>query len=119
MALKNSLMKTWGVGIFDNDVALDVRNEFDAALALGLSAYVASDKVIAKYDQTKDTEVYLALAALQIEHDIIQPKVKKKALTLIISGDAAEDWEDAGIPVFENRKAVLQELRLRLLGMPT
>ena len=119
MALKNSLMKTWGVGIFDNDVALDVRKEFEAALAKGLSGYMASDNVIAKYGQTKDMEVYLALAELQIEHNIIQPKVKKKALTLIISGDAAEDWEDAGTAVFENRKAVLQELRLRLLGMPT
>ena len=112
-------MKTWGIGIFDNDVALDVRKDFEASLAQGLSAYMASDKLIEKHGYKNDMEMYLALAELQIEQDIIQPKVKKKALTLIISGDAAEDWESAGNAVFENRKAVLQDLRLRLLGMPT
>lgn len=112
-------MKTWGVGIFDNDVAVDVRKDFEAALAQGLSAYMASDKLIEKYGVKNEVEMYLALAEMQLGQDIIQPKVKKKALTLIISGDAAESWESAGTAVFENRKAVLQDLRRRLLAMPT
>lgn len=112
-------MHTWGIGIFDNDVALDVRKAFHASLDKGLSAYMASDKLIEKYGHKNEMEVCLALAELQIEQEIIQPKVKKKALTLIISGDAAEDWERAGSAVFENRKAVLQDLRRRLLEMPT
>ena len=112
-------MRTWGIGIFDNDRARSVRAEFEAFIAQGHSGYVASDKLIEKYRHSHEMELYLALAELQIEHEIIQPKVKKKALTLIISGDAAEDWESAGSAVFENRKAVLQELRKRLLAMPT
>jgi hypothetical protein len=112
-------MRTWGIGIFDNDRAVAVRDEFAALLAQGHSAYVASDKLIQKYHQQHEMELYLALAELQIAQDIIQPKVKKKALTLIISGEAAEDWEAAGSAVFENRKAILQDLRKRLLAMPT
>jgi hypothetical protein len=112
-------MRTFGIGIFDNDRAQQVRQEFEASVAQGHSAYVASDKIIAKHGVKNEMEVYLALAELQIEHEIIQPKVKKKALTLIISGDAAEDWESAGSAIFENRKAVLQDLRKRLLAMPT
>jgi len=40
--------------------------------------------------------VYLALAALQLEHGLIQPKIKKHALTFIISGEELEKWESSG-----------------------
>jgi len=112
-------MRVWGVGIFDNDVAQDVRRDFEAGLASGQSVYIAADALLQKYDQSNSCALYLALAALQLEHELIQPKIKKKALTLIISGDAAEDWVASGTAIYENRMTVLSELRAKLVAMPT
>ncbi len=112
-------MRVWGVGIFDNDVAQDVRRDFEAGLASGQSVYIAADALLQKYDHANSCALYLALAALQLEHELIQPKIKKKALTLIISGDAEEDWTSSSAAIYENRKAVLAELRAKLVAMPT
>lgn len=114
-----STFQSWGVGIFDNSTAQDVRKDFEAAMAAGASAYSAADALIVKYDSAGSCALYLALAALQLEQNVIQPKIKKKALTLIISGEASEDWEAVSPAIFENRKAILHELRQKLLAMPT
>jgi hypothetical protein len=112
-------MRTWGVGIFDNDVAADVQAAFEAALAEGLSVYAAAERLIPLFEPRGSCATYLALAALQLDHDTIQPKIKKKALTLIISGEADEDWSESPGAIRENRRAALHELRLRLLAIPT
>jgi len=112
-------MKTWGVGIFDNEQALNIRRDFEVLVAQGQSVFAAADKLIEKYADQNSAVMYLALASLQLDHDVIHPKIKKRALTAIISGQAAEAWEETGTAVFENRKAVLQELRRRLLASPT
>ena len=106
----------WGVDIFDAQLAKDIRLEFQQAVDGGTSLYIASDRIITKYADADSMVVYLALAALQIEHDVIQPKVKKKALTLINTGDGAERWEDEGNEMLSARKLVLQDLRKRLLN---
>lgn len=112
-------MNISGPGIFDNDVAQRVRDDFNAALAEGLSVYAAADRILSKpIDFLKETDrdqIFLALAALQLEHGLIQPKIKKNALTIIIMGDELERWESAGAELHAARGKVLQELRQRLL----
>ncbi|HYG76679.1 MAG TPA: hypothetical protein VEK08_16870 [Planctomycetota bacterium] len=112
-------MRTWGVGIFDNDLAVAIKADFEKLVADGDSVFAAADKLIEKYSEANSSVMYLALASLQLDYDVIHPKIKKRALTAIISGNAAEAWEESGTAVFENRKAVLQELRQRLLAVPT
>ena len=112
------MMKTTGPGIFDNDVAQGVRAEFNASVAEGLSVFAAAERILSKpIDFLKETDrdqIFLALAALQLEHGLIQPKVKKNALTIIILGDELERWESSGPETYEARKKVLQDLRERL-----
>jgi hypothetical protein len=112
-------MKQFGPGIFDNDVAQSVRDEFTAAVAQGLSVYAAADRVLARpFDFLKENDrdqVFLALAALQLEHGVIQPKIKKNALTVIIMGDDLEQWESKGPELYAARSKVLQELRQKLV----
>lgn len=111
-------MNTTGPGIFENDVAQQVRTEFNAAVAGGMSVYAAADRILSKpIDFLKDSDrdqIYLALAALQLDHGVIQQKIKKNALTIIIMGDELERWESAGADAHAKRAAVLQDLRTRL-----
>ena len=111
-------MNTTGPGIFENDVAQRVREEFNASVAEGLSVFAAADRILSKpIDFLKDSDrdqIYLALAALQLDHGVIQQKIKKNALTIIIMGDELERWENSGAEVHAAREKVLQELRVRL-----
>ena len=112
-------MNQFGPGIFDNDVAQSVRDEFNTAVAQGLSVYAAADRVLARpFDFMKENDrdqVFLALAALQLEHGVIQPKIKKNALTVIILGDDLETWESKGPTQHAARRQILQDLRQKLI----
>ena len=113
-------MKVWGTGIFDNDVAETVRREFNDGVQHGMSVYAAADRILGKLADPLNPRpldraaVYLALAALQLEHGLIQPKIKKHALTFIISGEELEKWESSGKATLEERRKVLQALREKL-----
>jgi hypothetical protein len=112
-------MQSWGVGIFDSDLAQAVRKDFEAAMAAGASIYAAADRTIEAHSNDNSIIVYLAIAALQLEQNGIQPKIKKKALTIIISGDGKEPWFDGPPDTLAARERVLEELRNRLREMPT
>ena len=80
-------MGTWGTGIFEDDMALDVRNAFEDALATGATLPEATDQVLEQFaDALDDTDdrpvVYLALAALQLERGAVQPEIQEKALVV-------------------------------------
>ena len=107
------------VGIFDNALARQIRSEFEGAIAAGQSVYVISDSLIEKYKESESVSVYLAIAALQAEYDVLQHKIKKKALTIINCGEGIDAWAEAAPDVLEARKAQLQLLRSRLLEIPT
>jgi hypothetical protein len=113
-------MKTWGTGIFDNDDAESVRREFNDCLQHGMSVYAAADRILGKISDPTNLNrvdraaVYLALAALQLEHGVVQPKIKKHALTFIVSGEELEKWESSGPETVEARRKVLQALREKL-----
>jgi len=119
LALKLDRMKTSGVEIFDSELAQQIRREFKSYLDDGHSVYMAGQRIIETHGDDSVMVVYLVIASLQIEHEVIQVKVKKKALTLIISGDAADPWSESAPEIFEKRKQVLQELRQRILDVPT
>jgi hypothetical protein len=112
-------MTMWGVGLFDSDVAQDVRAAFTKEMDAGASVYVAAERVQESFAQADYCTVTLALAALQAEHDLIHPKIKKKALTLIISGEAEDAWREGPPAIYETRKSVLYALRVKLLAIPT
>ncbi len=116
-------MGTWGHGIFDNDIALDMRGEFEEALAEGLDAHAATQRVIATYEESfEDFDeapmVRLALAGLQLEHGSLEPWVRHQALAVIDADPNLERWLegwDAGRAEAEaERRKVLEGLKARL-----
>ncbi|HMA36460.1 MAG TPA: DUF4259 domain-containing protein [Chloroflexia bacterium] len=116
-------MGAWGVGIFDNDDAGDVRDMFEDQLWDGQDIATATQAVLSQFDtnphdpdgdQDEDVQaMYLALAALQIEHHALQHDVQQRALELIHKElDGWEEWDPTGL---DRRVQVLAELQRQLL----
>jgi hypothetical protein len=112
-------MGTWGAGIFDDDLAMDIQGEFGEALDEDLSVEEATKRILENYQDILDDEdegpiVYLVLAALQYEQDELQPEIRKKALDVIETGKGLARWEEAGEEELAERKQELKDLETKL-----
>lgn len=106
-------MGSWGVGLFSDDLACDVRDDYLAALADGLSADAARDRVLDRYsDALADTDegplVWLALAATAWKAGRLDDSTRDHALKIIAGRDGLERWVEAGLG--PRREAELQKL---------
>lgn len=85
---KETFMGTWGENIFENDITLDVKEDFLNHLKCGRSSFEATNIMIDKNkDIINDFEdaplFWLSLADLQWDYGRLQPIVKEKALNHI------------------------------------
>lgn len=106
--------------MFYDDLSLDVQNTFEAALAEGLDVVTATQRVLDRgvtelTDTTLAPIIYLALAALQLEHGAVQPEVRRRAMTLITTQQGIRSWSDAGPEILSRRMQALDALRIKLL----
>jgi hypothetical protein len=102
-----------GVGLFQDDVAMDVCAAFDDALERGLTPGQAADSVLADppwpLDDTDDGPVtWLALAALLLREGALRDDVRDQAQQVIASGAALARWEEAPNAMRMARERVLQ-----------
>lgn len=116
-------MGAHGTELFDDDVAMDVQAIFEEALENGMSVGAATEQVLDEYEEyLEDTDdgpiVWLALAALQLERDALQPRVRREALAAIESEEDMERWEESGEDLHAERRRVLDELKARLEAAP-
>lgn len=114
-------MGTWGMGIFDDDISLDVQAEYEEALDDGLSAKKATSLVLEIFedvltDNDEGPIVFLTLAAIQLEKGKIQENIKKKALNIIETEAGLERWNSIERDELNKRKEVLNDLRFKLLN---
>lgn len=110
-------MGTYGAGIFQDDVAADVRAAFLEQLAAGVAPPEATRAVADMYgaalaDSEDGPVVWLALAATQWEYGALDPRVRDRALAVIASGADLARWLDS--PLLGRRKAVLERLAVKL-----
>ena len=110
-------MGTWAYGIFDNDVAADINNQFRGYLKEGLSITKATEKIIEFYKNNEyDTiTAYLALASIQMEYGKLQGDIKDIALEIIENEKGIDIWEANGEDGLKERKEVLYVLKMKLL----
>ncbi|MDF2822200.1 MAG: hypothetical protein K0R15_2648 [Clostridiales bacterium] len=113
-------MGTWNTGIFDDDLAMDIKAEFEEAIEEGLSAKEATAMILEAYEDELEDEdegpiIYLALAVLQMEKGIIEKSIKNKALYIIESGQGLDRWKEAGKDGYEKRLMVLNELKDKII----
>ncbi len=111
-------MGTWGVALFSDDLAADVRSDFRELVAESNSASKATKALSAEYkeslaDPNESSVFWLALAATQWELGVLELKVKSKALRIINDGTELGRWaEDKKL--MQQRAAVLIELKEKL-----
>jgi hypothetical protein len=115
-------MGSWGSGIFDDDLALDIRAAFEREIESGADVPTATHKVLQQFaSAAKDSDdspvVYLALAALQLELGALQPEIRTKALHIIRTGKGWIGWDEymPDWPGLTERKQVLEQFRMLLL----
>jgi hypothetical protein len=112
-------MGAWGTGIFEDDVAADVRGAWEDAVASGWSVSDATATLIdglgADFisDDDDGPVFWIALAALQLEAAEVTPDVAAQAVEAIPAN--LSRWrEESTEEDFAARERVLGELEQRL-----
>ena len=111
-------MGVWGTGIFQDDNACDIRDNYRDYLGEGLSGPDAAARILKEFDgmlsDPRDAAVvWLALAAVEWKHGRLDPDTKAQALHLIDSGVDLERWS-VNTKDYAKRKAVLEKLRVQI-----
>src|SRR5262245_8388808 len=114
-------MGTYGVGLFQDDVAADVRSQYLDLLARGASDAEAFRTIVREWKESiadyDDGPIFwLALAATQWEYGRLHPRVKTQALKIIDQRKDIDCWAEAGLA--KKRQAVLAQLKKKLLTSP-
>jgi hypothetical protein len=112
-------MGTWGVDLYADDTAGDVRDAFIEALKDGLSGQAAADRVLASRRSSLDQPqlaccVYFALADTAWRRGCLTDSVKRTALALLESGGDVSIWQQDAPQEARARQAVLQRLEAQL-----
>ena len=113
-------MGTWGVSVFANDLAADVRAEWREAILDGNEAEAATARVEDAFtdaiaDPDESIVFWLALAAAQSDTGRLLPTVRDRAVEMIDAGADLARWADE-TGSSQARALVLSKLRSRLLG---
>lgn len=111
-------MGAWGTGIFQDDTACDIRDEYKQLLGDGLSAPQAKARILEAYkssfaDADESTVAWLALAAVQWQVGRLDDDTLRHALAVIESGSNLVRW-NANPKDHDKRKATLEKLRVQI-----
>ena len=111
-------MGTWGPGLFSDDVASDVRDEYRDLIGEGVDGPEATDQMIDRWrgdlhDPDAGPVFWLALAATQWRVGRLEDRVRLEALRIIDGGVDLRRWADAP-QVMSRRRTVLERLRVEL-----
>lgn len=114
-------MGTSGTGLFDDDVACDVRDEYIDLLTSGVAPAEATAALRQRWGAALDDPddgptFWLALAATQWKYGVLEAEVRDQALAVIANGSNLARWE--GSSAAKRRAKVLTELRRTLESPP-
>jgi len=93
-------MGAWGAGIFDNDLSMDVRGDYEDLLEENDNDHRKTYKdLIKRYrpemkDNTAsdDADIWFAVAEIQMQDNALLPEVKGKCMELLVNRDIFELW---------------------------
>lgn len=112
-------MGTWGFGIFEDDSAADVRDDFKDLLTSGLDGDAATGELLKRWKHAVDDPdeapvFWLALALTQHRLGRLGDRVKREALRAIENDAGLERWREAGDRELARRRAALAQARTLL-----
>lgn len=110
-------MGAWGVALFSDDLAADLREDFRELIGEGLSSTQAVEKLLVEYassleDDDERSVFWIALASVQWKLGQLEDRTRQNALSMIESGQDLKRWDDPRTRM--KRAAVLEKLRLEL-----
>jgi len=108
-------MGVWGPGVFDNDLALDVKAGFRELIAAGYGPSAASQRAIQAFELGPDAESapgWLALAVVQWDTGRVTEDVQAHGLAALRSDDPSV-WDESGLA---SRRRAVVEATLAKLG---
>jgi len=113
-------MGTWGVAVFSDDLAADVRADFRDLIGEGLSSTQAVEKLLAMHasslkDDDESAVFWISLALSQWKLGRLEERTKQEALRTIESGQDLSRWDTPRDR--QKRAAVLDKLRTQLLSI--
>lgn len=112
-------MGAWGVAVFSDDLATDLRGDFRELIGEGLSPSEATERLMTEYassleDPNEMPVFWIALALTQWNLGRLEDRTKNMALAVIDDGTDLSRWDD---PVHRaKRAAVLAKVRAELLS---
>lgn len=112
-------MGAWGPGLYQDDVAEDVKTEYVNLLRIGKTNQEATEKLIEDnrmiINDFDDAPIFwFALADTQWKLGRLLPYVKDKALMYLTKEDDLKKWDNGNKTSYKYRKKVLEELIQRL-----
>jgi hypothetical protein len=112
-------MGTWGAGLYQDDTACEVRDDYVKNLKEGLSDVAAARKILDDYKKSLrnsqvEMNVYLALADTQWRYGRLDPAIKNRALALIKARADLAIWKEDAPELVSSREKVLASLKARL-----
>jgi hypothetical protein len=115
-------MGTWGTAIFDDDLALDLKEEYQELLADGRSGPEATRLLRERWlgdltDPDLEPVFWLSLAATQWKFGRLEESVRARALEIIDSGADLARWQDDP-KALQKRRHVLVKLQQQLESPP-
>ena len=113
-------MGAWGANLYQDDVALDIKDEYKDNLRRGKTNEEAMQEIIDKYQELLEDEedrgvFWLALADTQWNLGRLDEQVKKQALEIIELGTDLKRWE-INEKLYNKRKEILEKLKEKLLS---
>ena len=113
-------MGVFGTGIFGDDNAADLRDEYRKMIGDGISGPEATDRLQQKWKPDQDPDLnpvfWLALAVTQWKCGRLEERVKERALQVIHDGTALRPWSNSG--ALEKKRAAVLEQTRQLLESP-
>lgn len=110
-------MGTWETGLYDNDLSLDVRDDYIAKLKSGKTDEEALNEILEEYkeesvDDDEKYDFYIALADTMWKKGRMTEAVKKMALKMIEEDKLSDRWEDKKIR--KERAKKLDKIKVKL-----
>ncbi len=113
-------MGAWGVGVFSDDLACEVRDAYRNLVADGCSARRAKEAILGYWgpfldDFDSGPVIWLSLAVTQWKLGRLDEGTRDQALAMIESGKAARLWADEK-RWLKKRESVLRQVQVQLLS---
>jgi hypothetical protein len=112
-------MGAWGYGVFNDDTAAEVRDEYEQLLREKQRGDAATDALLGQWRETIDDPddgpvFWLALALTQHKLGRLEARVQREALAVIDRGLGLDRWREQGGAALKRRVAQLAKARAQL-----